>query len=314
MTKTGPQKFPGASTAYWYQNRWGGDSMESNVIVVHTTETIVLPGYSGGGDAPNMTALPKISSKIFKWYQHFDFDTSSRALVNLKGGVETNTLNSFQIELVGTCDPTHKSTWKSEGKTYKAGVDYIYWPDAPDWALKSLAELFAWAHEKHGVKLQSTVKWKAYPSSYGTRAQNGVRLTNDQWLNYYGILGHQHVPENLHGDPGDLNISKVIEYAKDMVGGTEKPPTKPQPKPKYEPFPGAGWFTMGRKSPIVKAMRLRLIAEGCSRYQSSSDQDVIGSGDKNSYEAWQRKCGFAGKAATWPPGKTTWDKLKVPNV
>ncbi|MFE7566196.1 peptidoglycan-binding protein [Streptomyces sp. NPDC057539] len=94
-------------------------------------------------------------------------------------------------------------------------------------------------------------------------------------------------------------------------GGTTSPPA---PKPKYEPFPGAAWFAMGRRSPVVLAMRKRLIAVGCNRYQSTKDPDVIGSGDKASYEAWQRKCGYTGAAATWPPGKTTWDKLQVPNV
>ncbi|WP_411078480.1 peptidoglycan-binding protein [Streptomyces sp. cmx-10-25] len=90
-------------------------------------------------------------------------------------------------------------------------------------------------------------------------------------------------------------------------------PSKPTP-PKYEPFPGAGWFVRGRKSPIVLAMRKRLIAEGCGRYQSSANPDVIGSGDEASYEAWQRKCGYTGGAAKWPPGPTTWAKLQVPNV
>ncbi|MFF2100998.1 peptidoglycan-binding protein [Streptomyces sp. NPDC058202] len=82
-------------------------------------------------------------------------------------------------------------------------------------------------------------------------------------------------------------------------------------KPKYEPFPGAGWFTRGRKSKIVAAMHDRLVAVGCNHYQSSTNKDVIGSGDETSYEAWQRKCGYPGD---WPPGKTTWDLLHVPNV
>ncbi|MFD7257813.1 peptidoglycan-binding protein [Streptomyces sp. NPDC059874] len=90
-------------------------------------------------------------------------------------------------------------------------------------------------------------------------------------------------------------------------------PAEPAPAPvSYVPFPGAGWFTKGRKSPVVLAMRKRLIAVGCNRYKSSADPDVIGSGDVASYEAWQRKCGYTGSAATWPPGKTTWDALKVP--
>jgi hypothetical protein len=86
------------------------------------------------------------------------------------------------------------------------------------------------------------------------------------------------------------------------------------PKPHYEPFPGAHWFATGRRSPIVAAMHARLVAVGCGRYRSHTNVDVIGSGDVASYEAWQRKCGYTGKAATWPPGKTTWDKLHVPNV
>ncbi|NEB92460.1 peptidoglycan-binding protein [Streptomyces bauhiniae] len=95
-------------------------------------------------------------------------------------------------------------------------------------------------------------------------------------------------------------------------GGTATQPTPG--KPKYEPFPGARWFTTGRRSPVVAAMHDRLVDVGCNRYQSSANKDVIGPGDKASYEAWQRKCGHTGAAATWPPGKSTWDKLQVPNA
>lgn len=117
-------------------------------------------------------------------------------------------------------------------------------------------------------------------------------------------------------DPaGPARIDESIAYlsAADFrawAGTAPKPPTKP----KYEPFPGASWFVMGRRSPIVAAMHDRLVAVGCNHYRSSRNKDVIGSGDVASYEAWQRKCGYSGAAATWPPGKTTWDKLHVPNV
>ncbi|SHN01808.1 GH25 family lysozyme [Actinacidiphila paucisporea] len=92
------------------------------------------------------------------------------------------------------------------------------------------------------------------------------------------------------------------------------------PAPRYEPFPGAGWFTLGRRSPIVAAMHDRLVAAGCDHYTSTADKDVIGSGDVASYEAWQRKYnaahhkGWTGSALKWPPGKETWDALHVPNV
>ena len=312
MAKTGPQQYPGASLRYDYSERYPGSPMESNVICWHTTEGTSVPTYGGGASAPNFTVAPDIRNKRSQWYQHFDFDESSRALVNLGGGVETNTLNVCQVEIVGTCDPRYDTSWG----TRRAGVDYLFVPNAPGWFLDDLAEFAAWANKNHGVRLQSGLRFRPYPASYGTRAQNGVRMTGDQWMNFYGHCGHQHVPENLHGDPGDLDIERVLARAKEIVGGGgATAPSKPKPTaPRYEPFPGVAFFKMGRRSPIVKAMRKRLIAEGCGRYQSNRDQDVIGTGDVASYEAWQRKCGFKGKDATWPPGKTTWDRLKVPNV
>ncbi|MEU1863689.1 peptidoglycan-binding protein [Streptomyces gardneri] len=94
-----------------------------------------------------------------------------------------------------------------------------------------------------------------------------------------------------------------------------EPAQESAPAPmKYQPFPGAAWFRMGRKSPIVARMHDRLVAVGCGRYKSAVDKDVIGSGDVASYEAWQRLQGFTGSAAKWPPGKTTWDALHVPPI
>lgn len=222
MTLSGPQKYPGASTAYWYQNNYPGNAMEVNVGVMHTTEGISVPTYSGGSVAPNFTAKPDIKNKRLVWYQHFDFDRSARALVNLSGGVETNTLNVVQIELVGTCDPTHRTSWSGS----QAGVDYLFWPEAPDWALQELAKFVKWAHDNHNVKLEQwpQSKWIAYPGSYGT--SNGQRMTNSQWLDFNGWCGHQHVPENVHGDPGNLRMDKVLAYAKGETT-TTPPPTDP---------------------------------------------------------------------------------------
>ena len=72
--KSGPQKYQGASTAYWWQEQWGGDAMESNVIVWHSTEGTTLPGYGDGAMAPNFTAVPDFKNKRLTWFQHFDFD------------------------------------------------------------------------------------------------------------------------------------------------------------------------------------------------------------------------------------------------
>lgn len=203
--RTGPQKYPGASTAHWYQDDYQGSAMETNVILWHTTEGTSLPSYGGGGSAPNLTAVPDFAAKKLRWYQHFDFDVSARALVNTAGGVETNTLNVCQVEIVGTCDPTTHSKWA------KAGYSHLYAPELPDWAVRDLAEFARWAHEQHGVPLTSGLTFKPYPSSYG--ASNGVRMSNAAWLKFSGHCGHQHAPENLHGDPGALPIAAILNAA-----------------------------------------------------------------------------------------------------
>ncbi|MFF0088154.1 phage tail tip lysozyme [Streptomyces canus] len=82
----------------------------------------------------------------------------------------------------------------------------------------------------------------------------------------------------------------------------------------FEPFPGASFFHTGQRSPIIAAMHQRLVAEGCSRYQSSANADTWGPGDVKSFAAWQRSLGFGGDDANGTPGKTSWDTLRVPNV
>ena len=208
MAKTGPQRYPGASTAYWYQSKLGGDSMESNVIVWHTTEGTSLPSYSGGAEAPNFTAVPDFKAKRLIWFQHFDFDTSARALVNRAGGVETNTLNAAQVELVGTCDPTTHAKWT------KAGYAHLYTPELPDWVIRDLGAFARWANTEHGVPLSSGLTFKAYPSSYGA---SSVRMSGSRWSAFKGHCGHQHVPENDHGDPGAFPMAAILTAAK---GGT----------------------------------------------------------------------------------------------
>lgn len=211
MAKTGPQRYPGASTAYWYGSAYPGSAMEVNVIVWHSTEGTSLPSYGGGASAPNFTAKPDFAAKRLVWYQHYDFDVSSRALVNKAGGVQTNTLNACQVEIVGTCDPATHAKW------VKAGYQHLYTPELPDWAIRDLAAFAKWANTQHGVPLSSGLTFKAYPGSYGA---NGVRLSDSQWSAFKGHCGHQHVPENDHGDPGSMPITAILAAAKN---GTAPP-------------------------------------------------------------------------------------------
>lgn len=204
-----PQKLPGADTSIqWFQDDYPGATMNADGGVLHTTEGTDWPDYSGGAVAPNATAKPDFKRKRLEWRQHFPVDKSSRALQNRVGGVQTNTFDVFQVELVGTCNPPHATKWG----TLRHGVDYLFWPDAPDWALASLAAMLAWLDAQHGIPATSPVhgRWTPYPKSYGA---GGQRFTNNQWSHLKGWVGHQHVPENDHGDPGALDFPAVAAAA-----------------------------------------------------------------------------------------------------
>lgn len=224
MAGSGPQKYPGASLAHWYQDNFSSDLMEVNVCVLHSTEGVGLPSYDGGSMAPNLTAVADFGAKRLRWHQHFDVDRSSRALQNLAGGVQTNTLNVVQVELDGTCDYSKRKTWGSR----VAGEDYIYWGDPPDWALQDLADFLRWLQANHNVPLTGPDMWLTYgpdsrrpgvtPASYGA---SPARMSFAQWNAFKGICGHEHVPENVHGDPGSLPFATLIALAKGTTPPTE---------------------------------------------------------------------------------------------
>jgi hypothetical protein len=80
--------------------------------------------------------------------------------------------------------------------------------------------------------------------------------------------------------------------------------------PRYEPYPGAGFFHGGRHSPLITAMGRRLVAVGCGAYSSGPGPNWTNA-DKESVRRFQKKRGFK---QTGIPDKATWDALKIPNV
>ncbi|MFJ7990321.1 peptidoglycan-binding protein [Streptomyces sp. NPDC096351] len=107
---------------------------------------------------------------------------------------------------------------------------------------------------------------------------------------------------NALKDPNALAVGQKLK----VPGKTTTPAA-----PKYEPFPGAAFFSPGRRSPIITAMGRRLVAVGCSAYSQGPGEHFTNA-DKASYAKWQRKLGYTGKAADGIPGKKSWDALKVP--
>jgi N-acetylmuramoyl-L-alanine amidase-like protein len=132
---------------------------------------------------------------------------------------------------------------------------------------------------------------------------------------YRSVIGHKEwQPGKV--DPRGFTMDSMRARIRARLGGKPDGPAKPPaPKPpaKYEPFPGAAFFAPGRRSPIITAMGKRLVAEGCGRYEVGPSPDWS-EADRKSYAAWQRKLGFTGSDADGIPGKSSWDRLRVPNV
>lgn len=217
--------YPPANRATaWYQDDYPGATMKVTRVVIHTTEGRTLPGYQGGATAPTYTAVPDFANQRLKWYAHFPDEKSSRALKNLAGGVETNTHGALQVELVGTCDPAAHKAW---GK-----APHIYWATPPAWAIRDLADFAAWVSKTHGVPLTSPgATWTAYPESYGA---GGQRFSGTRWNTFSGFCGHQHVPENTHGDPGAFPWGLVQTRAKALLASKVPPGATPRWDALYE--------------------------------------------------------------------------------
>jgi len=192
---------------------------EADVCVIHTTEGMGWPGYSGGGAAPHAT-IRAIPGKGIAVRKHIGYDKFAKALMNLPGGVETNRRGALQFELIGTCDPKHKGD-----------SDWYSWADADDVVLEALADFLRPVLSLYKIPHRAPA-FLAYPASYANK--QGQRFSFAEWNAFNGICGHQHVPENVHGDPGAFPIAKLLKFLGASGASVTKPassiPSLPKPK------------------------------------------------------------------------------------
>ncbi|MFD9813345.1 peptidoglycan-binding protein [Streptomyces sp. NPDC059080] len=163
-------------------------------------------------------------------------------------------------------------------------VDGTAYASLADTPCKGWEELNAWVHS-----------W-GVPNTWpmGRPTDFTAHRSESKWESEGGWYAHAHVPENDHVDPGSWPVFAM------------------QPRA-TEPFPGPAFFHTGQKSPVIAAMHNRLIAEGCNRYPPGDETDVWESGDVESYAVWQGKLGLSGSDADGVPGKSSWDRLRVPH-
>lgn len=170
------------------QGGWHPDAMRTQVqsglgaplnvpakLVWHTTEGTSLPTYSGSH--PHFTLNPR-SGEL---WQHIPINSGAMSLKNAAGGIETNRANAKQVELIGFARDTQN------------------WSDAE---YARIAKLARWIEKHGGVARKCSVEFKG----------NGAtpHISGAAWVNYSGHIGHQHVPENDHWDPGAFRINKVL--------------------------------------------------------------------------------------------------------
>lgn len=231
--------------------------------------------FAGGGAA----VAPHILWDPFagSFTQFVPANSRSKSLVDVAGGTRTNRAGSVVIQIEALFFPYCR-------------VGTTVYPRLIDTPCKGWAELQAWVHS-WGVP-------NAWPMGRPTDFTS--HRSENTWETVGGWYGHSQVPENSHQDPGSWPAFVTTDAV--------------HPAPQYEPFPGAAFFKTGKKSPVIAAMHKRLVAVGCSRYKSTANPDVWGSGDVASYAAWQRHLGYTGVAADGQPGAKSWAALKVPNA
>jgi hypothetical protein len=179
-------------------------------LVLHSTEGGSVDGavdaYRSHGGWPTFTVDPVSGRRV----QHYDTDTAARALAHPSGTPATNNANAVQVEIVGYAERSMPYLTDSQ----------------LDWLGGQVV-----APIRHAAPFALTApRFVPYPDSYGAYAPQ--RFPWPQWSSFGGVCGHEHVPGNDHGDPGAINIDRVLAAARGDI-----PHPDPDPDPDPEDWP-----------------------------------------------------------------------------
>lgn len=172
--------------------------------VLHSTEGSRLPEYlrviwkrtgrvgSGQGSfdfqqaAPHFTIGRPAPGAAVKTWQHLPVTTAAGALKSGPGG--TNTFGAIQIEIIG----------EAKSMSSLAETDPLF---------IELKKLMRWIEQATGVAKQ---KDPAVTFTEPAKVTAATRLSKAAWQATVGWVGHQHVPYNVHSDPGALPIQGLV--------------------------------------------------------------------------------------------------------
>ena len=221
-------------------------------VIWHTTEndpkktsaTSIAKYLNRVGAQVNLVWNPETGEMV----QMIPANRGGRGLENHSGGVETNRGGSivFQIEVVGHA----KSPWTNGPcvglKTITDFLEQLGVPDA--WPAGDL---------------------EPYPESYG-----GSRSSSDWGKS--GHFGHSQVPENVHGDPGDIDQTKILVGSGTASPGSSAPsPSVPSSQPRN--------LMRGDRGPYVVKVQKIVGAAPDGKYGPETESKV---------KAWQKARGL----------------------
>lgn len=277
-----PAYFPSANrTAQWYPSIVGGATFTKvDKLILHTTEGENWFNYADVGFGPHLTYKPETR----EWRQHIPLTKSATALLN-DGSYKTNQANCIQIEIIGYAK--NARLWSSD-------------------TINDLAALIRWL-SNYGLLIQAPKAFTPYPPGAN------VKMSQATYKAARGVVGHQHVPGNNHGDPGDPPIDLILKAAVGEVPPpTTKPPVVVNPTPGFDvlKFPGASAFVIGSPHPAVKILGERLEAHGW-KYKVGPGIPM-GTADLKGTQWFQGLQGWNGDDADGVPGPTTWARLLSP--
>lgn len=188
------------------------------VVVLHSTEGSTIDGAVATLKGRGVASHEVVDVREQLVVQLVSLDRPAKSLLNLKGGVETNNRGGvIQVEIVG-----YASRSSANGRPGPI------MPELDDDELTWLGHYVRQLCAKVAAPFVFPCWFKSYPESYGAR--NGVRLSFADWLTVEGVIGHQHVPENTHGDPGALDVARMAALSAPPVPLPAPPPPLSTPR------------------------------------------------------------------------------------
>lgn len=161
-------------------------------ILIHTTEGSTVAGaqsvYNGRFVHPHVTYNPANRNGV----QHVLLDRAAAALKTVSRSYNRDGV--IQVEVVGFAGQTH---------TY------------PDWWYRNLYEdvIKPILDYYPDININNYPPFRGVNDSYGKNSL--TRLGTNDWLMFNGLLGHQHVPENSHWDPGQFDAATLVSFHKE---------------------------------------------------------------------------------------------------